>query len=115
MSRYNVSLNANEDHLLPAVINTALADDNVIIPGAKGLIIRVYKFFFVLGATATNLTFQDGDIPRSGPLPLLANATVTLDFDTKPWYTMSPGNSWVFNSSSAVQISGTAYYTQLPA
>jgi hypothetical protein len=79
--------------------------------GVTGKIIRVYKLFLVVGGT-TNITFQDGTTALSGPVPLIANGSITLDMDGQAWFTTSVGNAFnIGNSGSSVQVSGTVYYT----
>lgn len=60
---------------------------------------------------ATNITFQDGANPQSGPLPLVANEAIVLDIDGTPWFITSPGNAFIVANSSSAQVSGTVYYS----
>lgn len=103
--------NTTDQHLLGTSIDFSTAGDNTIIPGANQLGIYVYKYFLVVAA-ATNLTFKDGATDLTGPIPLAANEAMVFTFDTRPWYEITLGNSFVINSSNAVQVSGRAYYIQ---
>jgi hypothetical protein len=109
MSRFNVAMNQDDDHLIEAPVNFMGPVVDAIIPGLPSAIIRVYKLFLVVSAP-TNLTFQDGGNPLSGPLPFVANMSIVLDFDTKPWFTTSAGNPFNINVSGAAQVSGSIYY-----
>lgn len=111
MPRFNVGLNQREEDLLAIPINFTQAGDNTIIPGVAGLIIRVYRYFVIVG-DVTQLTYKNGAVALTGPCPLTANEAMVFTFDTKPWYLMSPGSSFIINSSSGVQVSGAAYYTE---
>ena len=41
-----------------------------------------------------------------------ANGSITLDFESEPWFTTASGKGFAMNSSNAVQVSGTIYFTQ---
>lgn len=85
---------------------------NTIIPAVTGKVVRIYRLFLVV-AGATNLTMEDtASNAFSGALPMTANGSITLDFESEPWFTTAAGNGFAMNSSSGVQVSGTVYYTQ---
>lgn len=85
---------------------------NTVIAAAGGKIVRVYRIFLVVGGV-TNLTMQDtAAIAFSGALPMTANGSITLDFESEPWFTTGVGLGFAINSSTGVQVSGTVYYTQ---
>lgn len=111
MPRFNVGLNQREEDLLAVPINFIASGDNIIITGAVGLILRVYRYFVVVG-DVTQLTYKNGAKALTGPVPLTGNEAMVFTFDTKPWYLMDPGANFVINSSNSVQVSGAAYYTQ---
>jgi hypothetical protein len=112
MSRLNVSLNQDDDHLVPVAINIASGGDNVIIAGVAGQVIRIFKIFFITAA-AVNVTFKDGaGNLLTGAMPFVANMGMVLDFDTKAWVTTTLGSSFIINLSSGVQISGALQYDQ---
>lgn len=111
MARLNVAINQDDDHLLELGIDFTNTGDNTIIAGATGLIIRIYKIFWVLGASS-NITPKDGTTALTGAMNFSANEGAVFDFDTKPWFTLSSGNSFVMNQSGTAQVSGRVYYTQ---
>ena len=98
-------------HITPIVIDFSAPGDNIIVPAPAGAAIELYQIYLVLGADSTG-TFKAGvgGVALSGPLPMLANGSIVLDFSGAAWHETTPGNSLVLNSSSGVQISGTAYY-----
>lgn len=98
------------------VVNFSASGDNTLVAAAAGQLINVVRLFLVVGG-ATNLTFKDGTggTALSGPIPMTANGSITLDIPTVsiPWFsTSNPVNNLVLNSSAAVQVSGTLWYTQ---
>jgi hypothetical protein len=92
-------------------INFSGSGNNTVIAGVAGQITRVFKIFFVVGA-ASNVTPMDGATGLTGAMNFSANEGMVLDFDTTPWFTLSPGNDFVLSSLNAVQVSGRVYYTQ---
>ncbi len=108
-----IDLHADASDLLDAPINFAASGDNTIIAGVAGQVIRVWKIFFIAGAS-TDITYKDASSAKSGPLPFSSNEGMVLDFDTKPWITCLAGDAFVLNSTNAVQVSGMVYYTQGP-
>lgn len=96
--------------LTPVVIN-GTGSTIQICAGSSGLRVKLYRLLIMVGA-ATNLTFQDGSTPLSGPLPFLADGLLTLDLSGDPWYTSSAGNALNIANSADVQVSGTAWYVQ---
>ena len=105
-----IDIHADAADLLSLPINFAASGDNVIIAGVAGQIIRVWKLWFISGAT--NITFKDGAIALSGPAPFAASEGMVLDFDTKPWATCLSGDDFILNQSGSAQVSGMIYYTQ---
>jgi hypothetical protein len=91
-----------------APINFAASGDNTVIIGAVGKMIKVLQFFYVVAA-ATNLTFKSGSTPISGPLDFGSNAAQVQDFIQLP-LTCNVGDSFIINSSAAVQVGGTIWY-----
>lgn len=94
----------------PSVVNSSSGTIAAIAAPAATEVIRVYKLFLVLGGI-TNITFEDGSTALCGPLPMLANGSITLDNDGLPWFTTSPGNAFNILNSGAVLVAGTVYYT----
>lgn len=97
--------------LTPVVINSASSGLNTLVAGAGGKTVRLYRLVLFVGG-ATNLTFEDSSTPLSGPIPMNAGGSIILDYSGDPWYTTAAGDALNINSSSAVQLSGTAYYVQ---
>ena len=99
-------------NLQRAVINSAAGGDITVVSAVSGQIVRVYKL--VLNTvTASALTPKDGaSTALSGALNFGATDTRHWPMDGTPWYMTSAGNAFIINSSNAVQVSGTAYFTQ---
>lgn len=109
-----VSLKPNDNYpLLPLSINVSASGQSALIAAVAQppQFFNIYKLFLVV-ATATNIKFQDGNTDLCAAMSLAANGAITLDLDGTPWFTTSIGNAFNINSSAAVQISGTLYYTQ---
>jgi len=100
------------NNLQTAVINSAAGGDITVVSAVTGQIVRVYKL--VLNSiTATAITPKDGaSTALSGPLEFGATDTRHWPNDGQPWYKTSSGNAFIINSSAAVQVSGTCYFTQ---
>lgn len=98
-----------------AVINGALTGDNTLIFGTPGKGILIWKLILVVGAV-TNITFKDGIAGViSGPIPMVANGSITLPFDQIPWFKIGIGAAFVSNSSgTTVQQSGLVLYSLSP-
>lgn len=97
--------------VLEAKINEASGGDHIIIPGLAGQTIRVFRIFFVLTAD-TDVTFKDGATALTGPLPMLASGSITLDFTELHWFITSAGNDFVINTTPNAGFGGRVYYTQ---
>src|SRR5262252_4472652 len=69
--------------LSEAIINFTATGDNIIVPAAAGQVIRVYRYFLVVGS-ATNLTFKDGTTVLTGPINLASNEAMVFTLDTAP-------------------------------
>ena len=105
--------------LLNAAINFSTAGQNIIITGAAGQIIRVFRIFFVV-TTSGSITFENGGpgagfVALSGAIPFAANGSLVLDYEGEPWFTMSAGNNFVMDTGATTpgQVSGTVYFTRL--
>ncbi len=104
-----------DGEFLQSVVVNSAAGGNIASPaGINNLIIRVYQVMLVLGGT-TNITFQDGSTALSGAMPMLANGSFYLPSTGYPHYTTSVGNAFNINSSNAVQVGGTVWFTVLPS
>ncbi len=66
---------------------------------------------------ATNITIKDSAgsgpaVALTGPIPLLANGAIVLDYTGEPWWMSSASSHLIISSSAAVQISGSVGYVQ---
>lgn len=98
--------------LQQAVINVNTSGDSILVAGQSGKQIKVYRLKLIVAA-ATAILFKDGATVIDGPLSFSANEGMVLDFtgnDMPPWYTISPGNNLVINSSNVVQVGGNFDY-----
>jgi len=93
-----------------AAINFSTSGDNTIVSGVLNKTIRALQFFFVL-AGATNLTYKSGSTALSGALNFPAAGAQVQDFIQLP-LTCNLSDSFVINSSAAVQVGGTVWYIQ---
>jgi hypothetical protein len=108
-----IGIGDGSQQLSRAVINSSAGGDILPVAAVPSQIIRVYKMLFVV-TSATTITFKDGAAGTavSGPMDLAANGSVVLDMDGQPWYVTSAGNAFAINSSAAVKVAGTIWYTQ---
>lgn len=103
---------STQGQLRSTPISFSSSGANTIISAVTGKIVRIYRLFLVV-AGATNLTMEDtASNAFSGALPMTTNGSITLDFESEPWFTTTAGNGFAMNSSSGVQVSGAVYYTQ---
>src|SRR5712692_2858354 len=99
--------------ITPVVVNFSGSGDQTIVTGVAGQTIRIMRVLLNTGA-ATNLTFKDGTTALTGAMAFAANGGLVLDDSDEPWYIAADGNNFVINSSAAVQVSGTIWFTQGP-
>jgi hypothetical protein len=97
--------------VLEAIIDESATGDHIIIAGVPGKTIRVFRIFFVLDSNCF-VTFLDGSTPLTGPLSMLANGSITLDFTELHWFITSPGEDFVINTTPDAAFAGRVYYTQ---
>jgi hypothetical protein len=94
-----------------AAIDFSSAGDNTIISAPASGPICIYGILFTVHA-ATNITLKRGTTAISGPIEFTgAGSSMTLELKEEPWYWTNPGEDFILNSSSAVQVSGTVWYT----
>ena len=94
-----------------AVVNFSSSGDNTVVTAASAGPINIVGIAFTVHA-ATNITFKNGGTAQSGAIELTgAGSALTLPVSDSPWYYADPGNNFVINSSNAVQVSGTVWYT----
>jgi hypothetical protein len=92
-------------------ISFAGAGDNTVVAAVVGNPIRVYGIVFTVGG-ATNITFKDGTTALSGAYILTGNgSSLTKPLSEEPYYTTTLGNGFVINSTNAVAVGGTLWYT----
>lgn len=103
---------AATSQLTPTKIDFATSGNHNVIAGVSAKVIAVYRVLLVV-AGATNITFEDGTTALTGALPLAANGTVVLDFQSEPWFVTSTAAAFNINSSAAVQVSGAIWATQV--
>lgn len=94
-----------------AVINFSGSGANTLVAGVGGQTIRVWRIHFNCGGS-TQITWLDGVTAMSGPFSYSTGGGEVLDFSGDPWYITSIGNDLKFNSSNAVQVGGTIWFTQ---
>lgn len=98
--------------LQSAIINSAAGGDLVIVAAVAGQSVRVYRLI-LFAITASNITMKDGaGTSLTGAMTIGAGGSIQLPFDGEPWFTTTAGNSFIVNSSAAVQVSGRAYFVQ---
>lgn len=101
--------------LLEAIVDSASSGDNVIVTGVAGRVIEVYRLFFVCDV-AMLVTVKDGVATAlTGAMSMQASGAIVLDaYDAGipvPWFTTSPGNAFIINTTGGVGIRGRCYYT----
>ena len=94
-----------------AAINFSTNGDNVVISSPANGPILVYGISFTV-AGVTNITFKNGTTAQSGGFVFTGNgSSMTFPISESPVYFCDPGNNFVMNSSQAVQVSGSVWYT----
>lgn len=98
--------------LVGVEINAAAAGDNVIVPGVAAQTVRVFKFFLVASGSVS-LKFKDGaGVDLTPYMAMSAGGSITLDFDTQPWFVTAAANGFIINLSAPVQVSGRLMFQQ---
>jgi hypothetical protein len=96
-----------------AVLNFASSGDNTAISAAPFGATRVKGVSFTV-AGATNITFKNGTAAVSGAYVFTGNGSSMtapiLESEASYWIA-DPTQAFVINSTNAVQISGTIWYT----
>lgn len=87
--------------------------DNALVTAVAGKLIQVFQIFFT-AAGATNLVFKDGTggTALTGAMSFTTNQQYSLPYVAVPHFFASPGNAFVLNSSTGVQVSGVLWFTQ---
>jgi hypothetical protein len=97
-----------------AAITFSSSGANTIVAGVGGQTIRVMRIFFVNSdvTTATNITIGDTTVTNfSGAFLLQSGGSFNGAASGEPLYVTASGKGFQLNSSAAVQISGTVWYT----
>jgi hypothetical protein len=97
-----------------AAISFNASGANTVVAGSSGKTIRIYRIFFVNadGSTTTQITIKDSTPTSfSGAFPLIPAGSFSGDGNGDPLFITASGKGFVINSSAAVQISGTVWYT----
>ena len=99
-------------NLLKADINISASGDNTIISApSTGYI--VIDFVTLLPTTAVTVQMKDGTTNYGGPFPLDAKQSFVFEntmHNEQGVITLSPGNGFVINLGSAVQVGGLVRY-----
>lgn len=98
--------------LLWLPISFASAGDNVVVPASPGVGIRVHRMFIWFDGATTAIMKDGPAIAFTGPVNMVANSGWILDpsWNNEGWWNTSPSNSFIINSSTPVQVSGTIWY-----
>lgn len=96
-----------------AAISFSSSGDNTVIAANTNLPIYVWQFFFVNNdaSTATNITLKEGSTSISGAYKIAAGGSHTAGCTGVPWAIVPAGSAFVINSSAAVSVTGTVYYS----
>jgi hypothetical protein len=96
-----------------AAISFSASGDNTVIASDSARSIYVWQFFFVNNdaTTATNITLKEGSTSVSGAYKIAAGGSHTAGCTGTPWAIAPAGSAFVINSSAAVSVTGTVYYT----
>lgn len=94
-------------------ISFSASGDNTVIAADANRSIYVWQFFFVNNdtSTTTSITLKEGSTAKSGAYKIAALGSHSEGCTGTPWAVAPPGSAFIMNSSAAVQISGTVYYT----
>lgn len=103
-------LYARYPYLTSSVVSFSSSGNNIVVALNATKRINIHRIWLVV-AGATNLIFKNGTISLSGAVPMSTNGALTFDITGEPWFTASAGNDFIINSSDAVQVSGTVYYS----
>jgi len=90
-----------------AVINFATSGNHTIVTGVAGSVIKITKLMFTVGGE-TNITFYGGAVALTGPMDFGGTDEPRGIVDTQGFlpYEVAEGESFIMNSSGAVQVSG---------
>jgi hypothetical protein len=101
-----------ENNLLKADISIATSGDNTIIAAPSAGYIAIDHINFI-PTTAVNVQLKDGSTAYGGAYPLDTKQAFTIENaiqSPKGVITCTPGEAFVMNLGSAVQVSGFVRY-----
>lgn len=95
-------------------ISFSSSGDNTVIAADSTSVLYIWQFFFVNNSTTTdtNITLKEGSTSVSGAYTIASKGSHTAMCTGTPWAIVPAGSAFVVNSSAAVQVSGTVYYTR---
>lgn len=97
-------------NLLSIAVTTSTSGDQTAIAAVAGQTIRVYDIALACDS-ANALTFKDGATALSGAMKV-SGLSLDMSPHGRPRFICTKGNAFVINLGSAVQTSGTIWYTQ---
>jgi prepilin-type processing-associated H-X9-DG protein len=98
--------------LVSSPVNITTSGNHTIVAATTAKLTTVYKLFLVANGNV-NVTFYDGSTALSGPLALMADGSIILNFDNNPWFTGSVNSNFIIATDEAVTVGGAIYYTLL--
>lgn len=90
-------------------VNFTGSGNQTIVTGVANQKIKVLGLFLVLGG-ATNLQFFSGVTALTGLMDFASNGAFVFDFSQLQLTCINTFDSFIINSSSAVQVGGTIWY-----
>jgi hypothetical protein len=94
-----------------AVVSAASAGDNALVAADGTKVVRCYRLVLVFGG-ATTAIIKQGSTALTGTMTFQQGGSLVLDFDEEPWFVGAAGAALNLTLGSAVQVSGTIWYTQ---
>jgi hypothetical protein len=93
-------------------INFNTSGDNIIVASPSTGPINIFGLYFTVTG-ATNITFKDSVTGNlSGAIVFTGNgSSQTLPLQDEPYYQIQPGSNFVMNSTNAVTVGGSIWYT----
>ena len=103
-----------DSHLLgrlrfAAIEHSATGDTVLVAAGGARKRVQLYQLFFVVDA-ATIVRFKSGSVALTGPMPLAANGSVTLDNNREPWLITAEAQDLILNQTGTALIGGVVGY-----
>ncbi len=96
--------------LTHALISTAVAGDNVIVPSVPGKRIEIWQVF-IYNVAAQALELRTALESLTGPLTAFpATSGLSLPFTGAPHFLLQPGAPFILRLGAATQVSGFVNY-----